>query len=176
MRTHCSLRVSQELSKCDDQQRDWVGPSHQTHPCPQHHHVSTLDTLGLRDSFPSPPPHPTSSLWCLQLYPCPHPVPALSIHARYPLSSRSICCWRRSFMKARRFSTRSRSLANSLGREGHEAGLRAGLRAGSRMPRGLGNHGTESRDRGDCWGRARPSPAKAWPEDGGMVREEKSRD
>lgn len=41
-------------------------------------------------------------------------LPALSIQARYPFSSRSICCWRRSFMKALRFSTRSLSLANSL--------------------------------------------------------------
>lgn len=40
--------------------------------------------------------------------------PALSIQALYPLSSLSICCCRRSFMKALRFSTRSLSLANSL--------------------------------------------------------------
>lgn len=40
--------------------------------------------------------------------------PALSIQALYPLSSLSICCWRRSFMKALRFSTLSLSLANSL--------------------------------------------------------------
>lgn len=40
--------------------------------------------------------------------------PALKIHSKYPFSSRSICCCLRSFRKARRFSTRSRSLANSL--------------------------------------------------------------
>lgn len=41
-------------------------------------------------------------------------LPALKIHSRYPLSSRSICCCLRSFRNARRFSTLSRSLANSL--------------------------------------------------------------
>lgn len=40
--------------------------------------------------------------------------PALSIQARYPFSSRSICCCRRNFIKALRFSTLSLSLANSL--------------------------------------------------------------
>lgn len=40
--------------------------------------------------------------------------PAFEIHSMYPLSSRSICCCRLSFKKARRFSTRSLSLANSL--------------------------------------------------------------
>lgn len=40
--------------------------------------------------------------------------PAFEIHSMYPLSSRSICCCRLSFRKARRFSTRSLSLANSL--------------------------------------------------------------
>lgn len=44
-------------------------------------------------------------------------LPALKIHSRYPFSSRSICCCLRSFRKARRFSTLSRSLANSLQRE-----------------------------------------------------------
>jgi len=43
--------------------------------------------------------------------------PALQIHSKYPLSSRSICCWRRNLRKARRLSTRSRSLANSLDRQ-----------------------------------------------------------
>lgn len=40
--------------------------------------------------------------------------PAFEIHSMYPLSSRSICCCLLSFRKARRFSTRSLSLANSL--------------------------------------------------------------
>lgn len=51
--------------------------------------------------------------------------PALKIHSRYPFSSRSICCCRRSFRKARRFSTRSRSLANSLQHVGRRKASRA---------------------------------------------------
>lgn len=47
-------------------------------------------------------------------------LPALKIHSKYPFSSRSICCCLRSFRKARRFSTLSRSLANSLQREKNE--------------------------------------------------------
>lgn len=42
--------------------------------------------------------------------------PAFEIHSMYPLSSRSICCCRRSLRKALRFSTLSLSLANSLWR------------------------------------------------------------
>ena len=41
-------------------------------------------------------------------------LPALQIQSTYPLSSRSSCCWRRSFRNSTRFSTRSLSLANSL--------------------------------------------------------------
>lgn len=40
--------------------------------------------------------------------------PALWIHSMYPSNSRSVCCCRRSLRKARRFSTLSLSLANSL--------------------------------------------------------------
>lgn len=64
-------------------------------------------------SLPSPDSTchaPWSNISCVSL-------PALKIHSRYPFSSRSICCCLRSFRKARRFSTLSRSLANSLQRE-----------------------------------------------------------
>lgn len=81
--------------------------------------------------------------------------PALKIHSRYPFSSRSICCCRRSFRKARRFSTRSRSLANSLwcrGRksEGQVSGTHLGPAHGGAAPwaRGPGGAGTEGRGHG----------------------------
>lgn len=45
--------------------------------------------------------------------------PALQIHSRYPVSSRSICCCLRSFKNSCLFSTRSLSLANSLLKRTH---------------------------------------------------------
>lgn len=46
--------------------------------------------------------------------------PALQIHSRYPVSSRSICCCLRSFRNSCLFSTRSLSLANSLLKHIHD--------------------------------------------------------
>ena len=45
---------------------------------------------------------------------CQNAGPAFCIHSKYPSNSRSICCFFLTFKNVKRFSTRSRSFANSL--------------------------------------------------------------
>lgn len=137
-------------------------PVHSTSPC---EHPG--DTLGLRDSFLSPPPHTTSSLWC-PLYPQMSPWPPSFTRFVYPCPvavELPLNLLLAPQLHEGSAVLHALSLFGKLPGEGQKGELRAGLR-GSRMPRGLGNHGTESRDHSGGWGHARPSPAKAWPGDG----------